>query len=213
MTTSTAQRPPARGRRRALEASVLAPLVVCLLGCLTIDATLKPDGSGSFEMTYRTPPNTTAEAEKRRFSSPHVVIDSLSLVDSSSAALKAHFDDATKVNTAEGFKNVTVTRGREGDDEKLTVTIVNPIPAEVPDQGQPGPKITLHLPGAVREANHDAKVSGDTVTWSFSFSQWMREKSTTLTVRYAAAGAAPEAPKDAPAGAAKDKPATHQTTH
>jgi len=187
-----------------LEASVLAPLVACVLGCLTVDATLKADGSGSFEMTYKTPPNTTVDLEKRRFASEHVTVDSLTLTTSTSANLKVHFDDVTKLSSAEALKNVTVTRVRDGDDWRLTITIVNPLPAVVPDD-QPGPKITLHLPGTVREANRDAKVAGDAVTWSFRFAEWIKEKSISLTVRHAATGDAPEAGKTAP----KDKPAAH----
>src|SRR4051812_43278219 len=192
-----------RLRMRVWEASVLVPLIACAFGCLTADGTVKPDGSATFEMTYRTPPNSTADAEKKRFGSDHVTVESVSFANASTATLKARVDDVTKLSTAEGFKTVTVTRTNEGDDTKLTITVQNPLPAAVKDEGQPGPKITLHLPGAVREADHDGKVSGDTVTWSFTFVDWMKAKSTSMSVRYAG-GAKPggtDAAKTPPAGA------------
>ncbi len=192
MTTAQARR--ARMHRRVWEASVLAPLVVCLVGCLTVDATLDPTGSATFSMTYRTAPNTTADAEKKRYGSDHVTVESLTFNDATSASLKARVDDVTKLSTAEGFKNVTVTRTPVGDDVQLTITVVNPTPATVKDAGLPGPKVTLHLPGAVREANHGATVSGDTVTWSFSLVDWIKEKTNTLIVRYAGAAKGGESP-------------------
>lgn len=204
---------PARARR-ALAASVLAPLV-CLVGCVTAESTIKPDGSGTFEITYRTAPDSTTETEKRRYTSDHVTVESASVTSATTATVKGHFDDCTKISSAEGFKNARVTRSQDGADTRLTITITNPVPLVVTKEGQPGPKITLRLPGAVREANHNAKIDISSVTWSFSFVEWMKEKSITLTVRYAAAAAdakagAAEAPKepppDAPKEAAKDAP-------
>ena len=186
-------------------AGVLLVLAACATGCLTVDATIKSDGSATLDMTYACAPNTSAAAEKTRYSSDHVTVDSVTFTSPTNAVLKARVDDVTKMSSAEGFKSVTVTRGTEDGVEKLTVVFVNPLPAAVKDEGQAGPKITLHLPGPVKDANHDAKVSGDTVTWSFSFVDWMKAKSTTLEVRWAAAAkaAAGEAKGDQPKGDAK----------
>lgn len=208
MTPSAAcPRTPARralaGRGRPPKILLLVALAVGLVGCLTLDSTLAPDGSGTLDMTYRTRPYANAAAEKRLYSSEHVIVDSLSFTDASTAVLKAHFDDVTKLSTAEGFNDVTITRTRDGDDERLAIHIVNPEPIPIPDKGQPGPKITLHLPGPVREANNDAKVAGDTVTWSFTLTQWAQAKTTDLTVRYGSP--APKAKTDGAEAPAKDK--------
>src|SRR5579884_4033825 len=85
-------------------------LLLCLLvaGCVTVDATLKADGSGTITYTYNREKNTTVAAEKARFASPHLTIESLTLGEKT-VTLKAKFDDVTKLDTAEGFKLATIT--------------------------------------------------------------------------------------------------------
>ena len=193
-------RRPVPARSAVLEASLLASILVCLAGCVTVDATLKADGSGKLQMTYPLSPTGTENLEKRRFTSPHVTVESLKFQADRTAVVSVTFDDATQLSSAEGFSNVTVTRGREGDDEHLTLKLTNAKPVALDDDGRPGPKITLTLPGKVHEANRDAKIEEDRVTWSFSFAAWAKQASIDLTVRYAAPPASDKGgPKDAAA--------------
>jgi hypothetical protein len=196
----------ARGRARpgwsVRRASLLASMVTCLAGCV-VDATLKADGSGKLEMTYPLQATSTEALEKRRFTSDHVKVESLKINTDQTAVLNATFDDATKLSTAEGFKTVSVTRTREGSEERLTVKITNPVHAVVKDEGKPGMKISLALPGKVLETNHNGTIAEDRVTWSFTLAEWVKDEVVEMTVRYAAppsdkAGAA-EKPADTPA--------------
>ena len=163
---------------------LLVPLLACLAGCFTVDGTLKPDGSGTLELTYQVPANATEAGERQRFVSPHVTLDSLT-IKGGSAVAKLHVDDVSRLQTAEMFHTVTVSRAHQDDDMRLTITIKNPNPREIKDEGKPGPKIIIRLPGKVREANHQAQVADDRVTWSFSLAEYMKSPSVDLTVRYA----------------------------
>ena len=208
MTPRTARPFAARSRARSSPWStpgvgLLAAVVVCLAGC-DIDGTLKADGSGKVEMTYLTQPNTTEVLERRRFTSDHVTVDSIKLNADRTATVRAGFDDVTRLSTAEGFKTVSVTRTREGGNERLTVKVTNKLHGAVKeDSSKPGTKISLALPGNVLEANRAATIAENRVTWSFTFAEWLKDEIVELTVRYAAppadqAGAA-EQPADKPA--------------
>ncbi len=200
-------------RVRILRSLLLCAFVCALPGCVTYDGTLKADGSGSFEMTYAMPQDGTPDAEKKRYTSDHVTVDSWQQ-NGKSATVKGHFDDVTRLSTAAAFKDVTVTRAQDGADERVTVKIVNPTPKTFKDTGTPGPKLTFHLPGTVRDASPNAKVSGDTVTFAFTLAEWAKDGSHELTVRYAAAAkddakksdeAKPAAKEPAPTGKSKKK--------
>ena len=172
---------------RSLRLSVGLLVLVGLTGCVTVDGVLKPDGSGTLTMTYALPPNPTEAKEKARFSSSHVTIDSYSMTGKT-ATFKATVDDVTKLSSAEGFKDVTVERGKDGTDETLTITLNNPNPIVLKDE-QPGPTYSVTLPGAVKSANRDGVVSGDKVTWKFpKLSEYAKEKKIDLKVTYAGTG-------------------------
>jgi len=170
-------------RRRTLVGASLF-LLSCLGGCVTVDGTLKADGSGRLEMTYQLEPKTTEEAEKKRFSSAHVKVESLVLLDDKTGKAVVTFDDVTKLSTAEQFKAVEITRTHEGADERLSIKITNPKPVITKADGRPGPKFTITLPGTVREANHSAKVEESRVIWTFTLAEWVKPPVTELSVRY-----------------------------
>ena len=167
--------------------TLLVALAPYLSGCLTVESTLKQDGSGSIEMTYPLPPGATPTTEKKRFSSSNVTVESVTPVRANQVQLKATFDDATKLSTAKGFKDVKVTRTREGNEETLLIAITKPTPMKLKDSGQSAAVFKITLPGKVLEANRDATVSGNMVTWQIAFAKYAGEPETDLKVRYAAA--------------------------
>jgi hypothetical protein len=165
-------------------------LLLCLLlaaGCVTVDATLKADGSGTITYTYARDKNATEAGEKARFASPHLTIESLTLGDKT-ATLKAKFDDVTKLDTAEAFNRATVTRTHKDGEDVLAVTLANPKPIADPKlaSGVPDLVFSVTLPGKVIEATPAATVAGNRVTWKIKAADYARAPKTELSVRYAA---------------------------
>lgn len=194
----------APGRREArLAWPVLCSLAIFASGCLTLTSTLRPDGSGTIDMRYRVGENPTVAAEKARFTSPHFTVEDVTLdAAKSEVHVKGTLDEATTLASIPFFKNVAVTRTQDGDEAQLTFVVTKDKPIELP-KGQPGPEITLTLPGPVTaaEPKANAEAKGNTVTWKFPLDEFAREKTTTLTVRWK--GAADAKAGDAKAGAAK----------
>jgi len=165
---------------------MVAAIAGGLSGCV-IDATVRPDGWCKLRMIYPLISNqTTVALEKRRFNSAHFRVAALRLRGDGTAKVEAGIDDVTKLSTAQVFRAVTVSRTREGADDRLTATFRNAIPRTVKDEGKPGPRINLTLPAPVREANWNAAVSGNRVTWSFSLVEFLKHPVIDLSVRYAA---------------------------
>src|SRR5262249_44102332 len=152
-------------------------ILVAVTGCVSVDATLEPDGSGTIGMTYHLPPNATEADERTRFSSDHVKLKSLAFRQDGTADVKVHVDDATKPSTAPAFRDTVITREQEGKDEILKLHVINRNPAELKDETKEGLTIRISLPGKVVEANEGATASGNTVTWRFSFASYMRRAS------------------------------------
>ena len=176
--------------RRSATAAMLALLAIFAVGCFTADVTLNADGSGTAEITYAVLPNAKVDAEKARWSSPHVTLKSFTPKPNNTAVVQVAFDDVTKLSTADGFKQVQeLTRTREGDVEHIKVVISNPRPTkDVKDDGRPGIQLTANLPGPVKEANRGAEVQGNRVTWHISLYEFLRVASTEVTVTYAVSG-------------------------
>lgn len=212
--TASKPRPAARRRFAQPSLALLACALAPLAGCITVDGSLKADGSGTVEVTYQVSRTSTETLEKRRFASPQVKLESFAMKRDGTAVAKLSFDDPAKMSTLEIFRGVSIKRERDGEEERLTITRTNPDAKEGKDQGQPGPKINLTLPGKVLEANRNAKVDANHVAWSFGLAGFLEEKTIVLTARYLVSPAEPmpsaEAPSKAPpteAGDAQKPPA------
>src|SRR5207244_1412396 len=177
--------------------------------CVTVEGTLKADGSGTLEIVYPVMPTTTERLEKRRLTSPQVTLDSLSIREDGMATAKLSFDDPAKLTTVDMFRTVRIDRHREGEEERITITLTNAINKEVKEEGKPGPKFTFHLPGKVLEANRNATIDGNTVTWRFTLAELLNQKPVDLTMRYqvpSTGEAAPAGAASKPAGGDKEPP-------
>src|SRR5262245_32921994 len=144
---------PAPGMRAAL-------CVVLALagGCVSVDATLRADGSAHVVMLYRSAPDATEFLERRRFTSPNVSVEAVKIFEDQTTAVRATIHDVTAVGASRGFEFVEVGRSRTGDDEEVTVTLRNPRPTTGACSGGPPFALGVTLPGPVRSANHDAAV-------------------------------------------------------
>jgi hypothetical protein len=196
--------------RRVLLAALACGLPA-LFACVTVEGTLGADGAGTVVMEYPVSPNTTERLERRRFTSSHITIDSFEIRPDRKARVKLSLADAAKLSTAEMFRGVTVTRMRTGEEERLTIRVVNPVSKQIEDDGRPGPKISLTLPGKVLEANRGARFEENRVTWQFSLADYVKDKTTELTARYTVPADATPASSTTtvpPAGPAEKSPAT-----
>lgn len=179
---------------------VLCFIAIFASGCLTLTSTLRPDGSGTLDMRYRVGEDPTIAAEKPRFVSPHFTIQEFTV---DAAKREVHvvgtLDEVTKLSSVPFFKDVAVTRSQEGGDEQMTFVVTKEKPIELP-KGQPGPDVTITLPGAVTAAEPKANVetTGSTVRWRFPLEEFAREKTTTLTVRWKAPAAGAAKPAATP---------------
>jgi len=180
---------------------LLALVAALVSGCVTVDVTLAPDGSGTITYEAAVMPGSSVEAQKALFTSPHVTVQTLT-IDPKSSMMKvtAKVDDITELDSAKAFADVDVVRTQSGEDTTLTATITNRAPRpDAPEDGVAGPRITATLPGKVIEATGAKhEVSGSTVTWTLTRTEYLRAGKHVLTVRYAT-------PKDG--GAAKPAPA------
>lgn len=167
----------------ALRSGALPWLAVVLAGCFTVDATLRPDGSGTIELGYVPGQQATVDSETARFTSPHVKVVSVT-PRTPGAQVKATFDDVTKLSTAEGFAMVTVRRREKKGRERLTIVIHNPRHQPFKDEGQTPPRVALTLPGRVLAANRDGLISGNRVVWTLPLKEYVEQPSMTIWVRY-----------------------------
>jgi hypothetical protein len=194
---------PAAPRRLLRPALVLlVGALAALTGCITTDGTLKADGSGTLEVSYKQPPNSNESVEKKRFASADVTLDSFAIKEGMVVA-KLSFADPAKLSSMPLFRDAKIARQREGKEERLTITMTNVKPQDAKDQGKPGPRISITLPGKVIEASRNATIAGNKVTWSIPLVEYFRSKTIELMARYEVAGtdqpAAEGKPADAPA--------------
>lgn len=175
----------------------LSCLLATLASCITLDGTLRADGSGTLEIVYRVLPTSTERIERRRFTSPDVTLESLKVNDDSTAVARLAFEDPAKLSTLEMLRSLKVVRQREGDEERLTITVTNTTKA-IQDEGKPGPRIHLTLPGKVLEANRNATIEATRVTWRFGLAEFINQKTVDLTARYLVSSAARPAPAATP---------------
>ena len=181
---------------RVLRLRAVAPcaLLVGLAGCFTVDGSLARDGSGRLTLTYFPGRHATRSGETRRFSSPHVTLESLEGSGQAEAVARVRFDDAARLSSAEAFHGVTVTRERAGDSEVLRIAIANDLDPEAKanvaryareNPTAPGPHVTLTLPGRVLAANRGAAVDGSRVAWRLPLDEYVAAPTIELEVRYA----------------------------
>lgn len=172
-------------RRHAGAAWLLACfLAVFASGCLTLKSTVRPDGSSTLDMRYQVDEDTTVAVEKARFTSPHFTVQEVTVdAKKKEAHVIGTLDDVAKLQTVPFFRSVAVTEARDGALEKLTLVVTKEKTLELP-KGQPGPEITLTLPGPVGDATPKAEVKDGTVTWKLALDEFAREKTTTLTVAW-----------------------------
>jgi hypothetical protein len=129
--TGPACRRGRRVRRRPQPAVPLALLLLLALGgCVTVESTLRSDGSAFIQMIYRTAPDATEFLENRRFSSQHVHVESVKIYEDQRTVLRATVDDVPQLSSAPGFALVQVERVRDDDHERLTIRLCNPKPTE-----------------------------------------------------------------------------------
>ncbi|HEY3188136.1 MAG TPA: hypothetical protein VGJ70_11720 [Solirubrobacteraceae bacterium] len=164
-------------------AAALASVVPVLCGCFTAEVVLRRDGSGMLELSYVPGRHATIDSEAARFSSPHVIVRAVE-PRPGGAMLRAEFDDVTKLSTAEGFRVLTVVRGRRRDREALRFVIRNPEPKPFTDHGEPWPRIALTLPGPVLAATQGGVVSARRVVWRVPIAEYVTQPHVTMSVRW-----------------------------
>jgi hypothetical protein len=208
-------RTSAAGRARVilgdvLSASILAVLVSWIAGCITIDGTLRADGTGTMSFSYVAPPGSSETSQRALLQATGITIQSLTLGDDRKLSATLAVDNLAAISKTALFRNVTVSTSAEGDDQVLTIKVVGQ-PKSVRDKTIPGPKIGITLPGTVVEANENATVSGSHVEWSISLADWMSRAAWELKARYRPTKAGDAASADgksapAPSGASKPEP-------
>jgi hypothetical protein len=180
----------------------LVALALAVSGCFTVAGTLTTNGSGKLTITYFPPLDATVASETKRFSSPHVTVESLR-TKPGNGVVELRFDDVTKLNTAPAMAHVTVTRTRQGDTEQLKAELRNTFSAQdravIAERARehpesPGPAFELTLPGPVVEANRGATKSENRVAWKIALAEYGRTDVLDLAVKYKVpAGGAPPA--------------------
>jgi hypothetical protein len=176
-------------RRPLARAAVTAVLgLVLLTGCLTVDSTMKADGSGTMEFTYPPPAGATKASETKRFTSEAVSVESAEVSpDGKKSTLKLKFTDATKLSTVEPLKDVKVTRTKQDGTEKVSI-VIKPVkvlqlkPGQLKDE--PPLSIKVTMPGKITEANAKGTTEGATVTWKVPLADFVSAESTELALTY-----------------------------
>lgn len=176
--------------RAIVRAAMLAALSAWLSGCLVGWGVLQPDGSGMLELTYTAGEQATEESEAMLFRSPHLTIQSLTIGQGRRAVVRLAFDDVTTLSTAAWFRGATITRSREGREERLHV-VIDHERWDVAEEGRPGPRISITLPGRIVEANEPAEVTRNRVVWSYTLAEFLAQTRIPLHVRYVADDAPP----------------------
>jgi hypothetical protein len=191
-----------------LSASILAVLFSWIAGCITIDGTLRADGSGTMSLSYVAPPGSSETSQRDLLKATGITIKSLTLGDDRKVSAILDVDNLAAISKTALFRNVTVSTSAEGNDQVLTIKVAGQ-PKTLKDKTIPGPKIGITLPGALVEANENATVSGSHVEWSFPLADWISRPAWELKARYRptkAGDAAGTGDKTAPAPSGATKP-------
>jgi hypothetical protein len=176
--------PPTRRVRTLVSVLALGALVSWVTGCITIDGTLRADGTGTLSLSYIAPPGSTETSLRELLTAPGITITSLTLGTDRKVSATLGVDDLAAIGKTALFRNVTVSKTAEGEDEVLTIKTQHQ-PKTLSDRSIPGPKIGITLPGKVIEANEKATVDGSHVEWSDGpLADWLARPTWELTVRY-----------------------------
>lgn len=178
------------GPHAIVRAAALAALSAWLSGCLVAWGVLEPDGSGMLELTYTAGEQATEESEAMLFRSPHLTIQSLTIGQGRRTVVRLAFDDVTALPTGAWFRGATITRTRDGREEHLHVAVDHER-WDVAEEGRPGPRISMTLPGRIVEANEPAEVTRNRVVWSYTLAEFLAKTRIPLDVRYVADDAPP----------------------
>jgi hypothetical protein len=196
--------------RDVLFASILAVLVSWIAGCITIDGTLRADGTGTMSLSYLAPPGSSETSQRELLKATGITIQSLTLGDDRKVSATLAVDNLAAISRTALFRNVTVSTSAEGDDQVLTIKMAGQRKS-LQDKTIPGPKIGITLPGTVVEANENATISGSHVEWSFLLADWVSRAAWELKARYRPTKGGDAAGADgktapAPSGASKPEP-------
>jgi len=190
--------PSTRRVRTLVSVLALGALISWVAGCITIDGTLRADGTGTLSLSYVAAPGSTETSQRELLTAPGITITSLTLGTDRKFSATLGVDDLAAIGKTALFRNVTVTTTPEGDDRVLKIKMVSQ-PKTLHDKSLPGPKIGITLPGTVIEANEQAKVDGSHVEWSIALADWLARPTWELTARYHPAKSADTGSTEAPA--------------
>jgi hypothetical protein len=206
--------------------SLLLVSLALLAGCVTVDVTVKDDGSADLIVSYPALDKVTEEQVKPMLTAPGVTIKSVSVTPRAAAkdaatdtpAAGAQDGKATPakawVNTVTATLSVTDVEKIEtipfmtlfgldvvsttGDDGQKTLkaTLKNPSPGK----GPPTPSdnvITIHVPGELGETTGIAEAGA--AVWKFKTTEYFATAETAFSLTYKAAAKADAGAKDAAA--------------
>jgi hypothetical protein len=170
---------------RALPVLAFAAVAVCGVGCLTADGVLDANGGGTLSMVYQVPATATELSQRTLLQAEGVTVESLTISPEHTASAKLRMADVSALGKTAMFKDVKVTRTKEGGDGVLTIDITT-VNKAVDDKNRPGPKIGITFPGKVLEASEHGIVDGTHVQWNFLLSEFLSRKTWKLKARYEA---------------------------
>jgi hypothetical protein len=171
---------------RARLAAVLLGLCA-LAGCFTIDAKLEPTGAATMTIVMPYTGDPPLEMERKRITSPHVVVESAE-ADKGQSTMKLKIADVRKLTTSRLFENVTVTLDEKDGTANLVAKVVpDEVWRNIPDKGfdvlGKEVRISLEVPGTVTDTNAQER-KPNAVTWKMPSPQFFRAKYTELKVSY-----------------------------
>src|SRR5262249_60112137 len=91
-----------------LSASILAVLFSWIAGCITIDGTLRADGSGTMSLSYVAPPGSSETSQRDLLKATGITIKSLTLGDDRKVSATLDVDSLAPISKTALFRNVTL---------------------------------------------------------------------------------------------------------
>lgn len=148
-------------------------------GCVVVEGEVAGDGSATFRYTYGPPRHATFASERSRLGSPHVRVEAIEPGREVTATLST--DDVTRLDTADAFRDVRVEFTHENGSGQLMLSLPGfdddmrrDVLAAADSAEKRALRLSLLLPGEVREARPRATVDGRRAAWSISLLDWAR---------------------------------------